>query len=208
MNGSKTVYIQEFAKLLNGATLDIYEMACNSEKYIEEDRLLNDFPLVEDVAKIDVLSDLFFVPDVEFVKWLIEYAGDRVIIDCGAGSGYLSALITKLGGKCCAVEPFWEIERKLFWMKNKIIFNVIPMNIEQASILDFPKEKTLYVFARPCHSGFVYNAIQKMQNGAETLYIGHNGINKTIDLGNLPYTKLDHKGTSRDNEIVLSIIKK
>ena len=155
------------------------------------------------------MSTPFFQPDVNFVKWLIEYANGRMIIDCGAGSCYLTAMIHHLGyNKCIAIEPHYTEERNIFWRKKGFNFHVFYKQSEEEKIIqDIPNNNALLLFARPCHSGFVYRTITKnMPEGMEALYISHKG-NESDDLGELKYTKLKHEGTSKQNEYVLSIKK-
>jgi hypothetical protein len=215
--GFNLIHISVFAKLLDGITqFDSSEMAEESKKIIYEEREienknneeLGDFPTVDEVSEIDPLSTPFFIPDVAFVKWLIKYANGRLMIDCGAGTGYLTALITKLGGKCIAIEPMYTMERKMFWVKQRIHFHVFYEKSETASIIKTaPDNKALLLFARPCHSSFVYDTIQNnMNEGMEALYIGHKH-NHEDDLGDLPFEEIKHEGTSKNREIVLSIKK-
>lgn len=95
----------------------------------------------------------------------------------------------------------------MFWVKKGFMFGVLPQEAETSMFIDLPPERCLFVFARPCHSGFVERTIKKLKIGAEALYISHGKENIINDLGNIPYTKLNHEGTSKDNEYVLSIIK-
>jgi hypothetical protein len=167
------------------------------------------FPSVQEVDKIDLLSDPFFQPDDKFVKWLIGYAKGRVIADIGAGSGYLCALIIKHGGKCIGVEPNWTTERKIFWIKKGFDFNVLPEPAEKSMLMTFPAEKVLLVFARPSHGGFLDRTLKARPAGMEALYIGKRE-NIFIAFGwdtfpNPKFPKLAHKGTSQENEIVISI---
>ncbi len=205
---STKIHVQVLAEMLNGREFDIHEMEKDSEgmEELKKDKM----PTVKEVSDIDVLNDPFFIPNTEFVKWLIEYANGRTIVDCGAGSGYLCALIENNGGNAVGLEPRWSMERKEFWMKKGFMFNVMPMESENSIFIGLPPEnmsRCLFVFARPCHNGFVSRTINKL-NGAEILYIGHGEENKEMDLPvGTKYTKLDHKGTSVDNEYVLSIKK-
>jgi len=212
------IHISVFAKLLDGITqFDSYAMRDESEPIIkaEQEAIDNDknnplanFPTVDEVAAIDVLSEPFFQPDVDFVKWLIKYADGRLMIDCGAGSGYTTALINHLGGKCIAIEPNYTEERNMFWRSKGFQFHVFFKKSEEESIIrDIPDGKALLLFARPCHSSFVYDTITKnMPVGMEALYISHKD-NYKFDLRDIEYTELKHEGTSRSNEFVLSIKK-
>lgn len=219
INSFYKIHISVFAKLLDGVTqFDSSAMKEESEPIIaaeieaeknRKDNPLANFPTIDEVSSIDPLSTPFFQPDVDFVKWLIKYADGRTIIDCGAGSGYLTAMIHHLGYKnCIAIEPHYTEERNWFWRKRGFQFHVFFKNSEEESIIrDIPKGKALLLFARPCHSGFVYRTIKNnMPVGTEALYISHKN-NTQLDLGDIYYTELKHEGTSKNNEFVLSIKK-
>ena len=163
------------------------------------------FPTIDEVSNIDILSSPFFQPDDEFIKWLIKYANGRIIVDVGCGSGYICALIMKNGGRCIGVEPNWTTERKIFWVERGYDFNVLPQKAQTSMITSLPADRTLLIFARPCHSNFAFETIQKAKaNGIESLYIGKQQ-NAICDLSPLKFKKLPHVGTSKEDEIVLSI---
>ncbi len=208
------VHLSVFAQLLDGREFDPYELETISKPIIEEEekkaKEAGEFtmPSIDKINHMDVLSSVFFQPDADFVKWLVAYAKGRIIIDIGAGSGYLCALIIQHKGKAMGIEPHFTIERKTFWMEYGFMFNVIADHAQHASFIKgLPPDKTLYVFARPCHNAFVTETINKvLPAGSEILYIGHQE-NASIDLGDTKFTRLNHKGTSPDNEIVLRIQK-
>ncbi len=207
---SRRIHLQVFAKLLDGVPFESSEFAKESEPIIEAAKIEKQksgkyFPTVDEVKDIDVLSTVFFQPDEEFMKWLVKYANGRTIVDVGCGSGYLTALILHHKGKAVGIEPQFSMERKMFWMKHEYVFNVFPELAEKNMMLEIDPKQLLFVFARPCHNGFVERTIKKMQPGSESLYIS-NLKNTFLDLGDLKFKKLDHKGSSMDKEDVLSII--
>lgn len=52
----------------------------------------------------------FFEPDQEFVEWLIEYSGDRMIFEVGSGDGHLITLLHKYGkAKCFGCDPGFDL---------------------------------------------------------------------------------------------------
>lgn len=219
VNSFYNIHISVFAKLLDGVTqFNSSEMREESEPIIaaereaeknKKDNPLANFPTVDEVSEIDPLSTPFFQPDADFVKWLIKYANGRMIVDCGAGSGYLTAMIHHLGyNKCIAIEPHYTEERNIFWRSKGYQFHVFFKPSEEEKIIrDIPNNNVLLVFARPCHSGFVSRTINKnMPVGAEALYISHKN-NTQYDLGDIAYTEIKHEGTSKNNEFVLSIKK-
>ncbi len=212
------IHVSVFAKLLDGITqYDSSEMRNESEPIIKAEKEAKDndannpfanFPTIDEVSNIDPLSTPFFQPDANFINWLIKYADGRLIIDCGAGSAYTTALINHLGGKCIGIEPHYTEERNIFWRSKGFNFHVFfKKSEEEAIIRDIPDGKALVLFARPCHSSFVYDTITKnMPVGMEALYITHQG-NEKHDLREIEYTKIKHEGKSRSNEYVLSIKK-
>jgi hypothetical protein len=218
INTFHKIHIQVFADMLNGREFNSFKMAEESKPIIDaeeeveknnKNNPLANFPTIDEVSNIDPLSTPFFQPDADFVKWLIKYANGRMIIDCGAGSGYLTALIHHLGyNKCIAIEPHYTEERNIFWRKRGFQFHVFfKRSEEEAIIRDIPDGKALLIFARPCHSSFVYDTIKKnMSVGMEALYISHKH-NTMLDLRDIKYTELKHEGTSKSNEFVLSIKK-
>jgi len=211
INSFNKIHIQVFAELLNGREFESFKMAEESKELPELEKENNNFPSLDDIEKMDVMCSIFFQPDNTFIKWLVEYANGRVIIDCGAGTGYTTALINRNGGKAIAIEPMWTIERKMFWIKNDINFHVFPEKAETCSMIkDLGGDKAVLLFARPCHSGFVEATINIMPKGMEALYISHTQENVLIDLGSskqIKRTKLEHRGTSKGKEFVLSIKK-
>ena len=150
----------------------------------------------------------FFIPDMEFKQWLKDYAGDRIIIDVGAGTGEFALEMREIGAKIMCIEPYNEVDSYNFISKG---IQWWPHRVEESqTIIKAIKDKGLFLFARPCHSDFVENCITYMDDKAEALYITiPKNLVRYQDLGiwNNYKTLLTHKGTSEENEVVYSIKK-
>jgi len=169
----------------------------------------------EEVA-LNLDTNLFFKPDIMFVKWLIQYANGRMIIDVGAGQGHLVRMIKMLGGKAIGLEPNIDYMSMVTMRKaknpNYDINEILPMDVQRAGtmIQGLGGDKTMLVFARPCHNGFVEEGLDIMPEGMEALYITlEENLEKYDDLGKYK-NSAEHIGTmgiSEDNEVVYSIKK-
>jgi hypothetical protein len=150
----------------------------------------------------------FFIPDMELKQWIKEYAGDRFIVDIGAGTGEFALEMRDIGAKIMCIEPFYEVETYKFIQKGVQWW---PHIVEESeSLIKNLKDKALFLFARPCHSTFVETSIDFMNDKAEALYITvPENIKKYRDLGKWDKNKklLKHKGCSKDNEVIYSIKK-
>ena len=156
--------------------------------------------------------NLFFEPYPDMIKWLVKYANGRIIIDIGCGSGWLLKKLTEQGGKCIGIEPFWDIEDMQAWNMSNLggnMIHVMPYRVEeQEKFIKALGIKAMMLFARPCHSDFVENALNMRPKGMEALYITvPKNIELYQDLGEWDDKKilLNHEGTSIDNEVVYSI---
>lgn len=161
-------------------------------------------------------GDTFFRPDIKLIKWLIKYAGDRLIIDVGSGQGHLVNQIKRFKGKAIGIEPNFDYYN---WLKfRKLddgipdINEILPYTIQQKAkfIQGMPSDKVLIVFARPCHTRFVEEGIDILPVGMESLYITlPENLNLYDDLGGYKQRarKIEHEGISEDNEVIYSIIK-
>lgn len=168
-----------------------------------------------EIAKI-CGSSLFFKPSRKMVKWLVKYSNGRTIIDVGAGQGHLVRMIKQLGGKAFGLEPNFDHERYIEhgrsrWGNDFDINEMLPWSVEKAQGLIFGMaDRAMLVFARPCHSDFVFNGIRNMPDEMEALYITvPKNLERYSDLGlyQSKAVKLEHEGESEDNEIVMSIKK-
>ena len=150
----------------------------------------------------------FFEPDQNFLNWIKQYANDRLIIDVGCGSGHITKALRKLGCKVMGIDPFL-ISKDMTEAKFNDDVHLLPWRIE-----DHPNffvgrgNQVLLLFARPCHSDFVSNALEMKDADTEALYITvPENIMRYNDLGRFQSKaiQLDHEGTSRESEVVYSV---
>lgn len=158
---------------------------------------------------------LFFRPDREFLQWIKEYAAGRIILDvgCGASAQLLQSLF-QIQQAGVGIEPFIEAKDMMELNRFRIehgesIINIFPKPVEECgNFIKAMGSKALMIIARPCHSGFVENALDLRPEGMEALYITiPQNLTKYNDMGKWKKkaVKLDHKGFSPDNEVVYSI---
>lgn len=161
-------------------------------------------------------SSVFFKPSRQMVKWLINYADGRQIIEVGAGQGHLLRMINQNGGNAIGLEPNFNQKRFIQsgYERYGSSFNqneMLPYTVEKAkNLINGFGNKALLVFARPCHSNFVETGIYNMPNEMEALYITKpENLKLYNDLGEFRdcATLLEHDGVSEDNEVVYSIKK-
>lgn len=159
---------------------------------------------------------VFFKPDFTFVKWLAEYAEDRMIIDVGSGQGHLLRMLKRVGAKVMGLEPDFDyvgfMNSQIHRTRGGINPNeVLPWTVQRASkLIQGMGDKVLLVFARPCHSTFVEEGIDNLLPGQEALYITiPENLDRYNDLGKYEEEAvlLDHQGTSEDEEVVYSVTK-
>jgi len=161
---------------------------------------------------------VFFKPNTEFIKWLIEYANNRLIIDAGCGEKFLLSqqLLNNGYKKIMAIDPVADYNEVMkLRTLNKIpldsSFHVLPQEIERYKEIytnSKAASKSLVIFARPCHSDWVENLLDEKAEGLEVLYITvPKNIELYDDLGKWKKKAvlLNHKGSSADNEVVYSI---
>lgn len=159
---------------------------------------------------------VFFKPNTELVKWLIEYAGERIIIDAGSGEKFLlSQQLVKNGAKkLIAVDPNIDYSQYMLWRQLNmsdlsVSFHVFPKEIQSLSeLLNNKYQDILLVFARPCHSNWVEETLNLKSDRVEALYITlPENMNEYDDLGvwKDKAVLLEHKGSSADKEVIYSI---
>jgi SAM-dependent methyltransferase len=162
----------------------------------------------------NVMNMLFFRPYDNMIKWLVEYANGRVIIDVGSGTGWLLQQLRKAGAKVVGIEPFLQAEDLINFNVENLkyglgIINVMPRRVEECGdILKALGGKAMLLFARPCHSDFVENALDIKHPDTEALYITvPENLVKYRDLGDWDDKKvlIQHEGGSADKEVVYSI---
>lgn len=158
-------------------------------------------------------GNIFFKPSFEMVKWIKNYAGDRLIMDIGAGQGHLVRMLKKVGAKAMGIEPNYDPEMHRNYLLSKGIFpdpnEMLPWTVFDAKkLIGDLGSRALFIFARPCHSDFVEEGLGYMQKGSEALYITVPGnMEEYNDLGRFrsKAKQIQHEGVSEDNEIVYSV---
>lgn len=149
----------------------------------------------------------FFKPNEELLKSLVEYANGRVIVDVGCGDCDVIVKLRSLGAAVLGFEPFLSQEAKEK-TRNAGIMIIEDYVQKWPTIISEIKEKGLLLFARPCHSDFVYDCIDIKDPLTEALYITmEENLTKYCDLGYFEQIakRISLKGNSEDNEIILSI---
>jgi len=164
----------------------------------------------------------FFEPDDTFIKWLVEHAAGRFIVDVGCGTGHITQKLTNAGAKAFGIDPYFDPARAIEInneqrLLGKPTINFLPMEVESCGrLLNGMCTATgpgiMLLFARPCHlsNSFVEAGIDLLPAGVESLYItAPMNLEEFDDLGK--YTSkiqmLDHRGCSTDYECVYSVVK-
>jgi hypothetical protein len=110
---------------------------------------------------------IFFRPTRSYIKWLIDYAAGRLIIDIGCGECYLLKKLVRMGGFGLGVDP-WVRTARIHEML-RLGVQVVPMEAEEFSLVA-KRGGSLLVFCRPGHCGFVARTL-RANAGNEVLYI-------------------------------------
>lgn len=163
------------------------------------------------------IGEIFFKPNTKFVKWIGEYSKGRLIIDCGAGRGFVLTQQLHAAGytKLVAIDPQIDyLEKEIAMMNSGTIpnYHLMEGTMERWKSLYNEgnlADKVLLVFARPCHSDWVKNTLDIKGKGVEALYITKpENLKKYDDLGKWKKKAklLKHEGSSADKEVVYSII--
>lgn len=162
------------------------------------------------------IQPIFFKPNTELVKWLIEYARDRIIIDAGCGEKFLLSqqLIKNGATRVVAIDPQIDFNAYMMWRQLNMDRRYISFHIMPKKIQDIPEliqnkyQEILLVFARPCHSNWVEESLNLKGENVEALYITvPQNIEEYDDLGvwKEKAVLLEHKGSSADKEVIYSI---
>lgn len=162
----------------------------------------------------NALGTLFFRPYKEMIKWLVEYANGRLIIDVGCGTGFLLRQLHENGAKCMGIEPMWSGKDLVQWNIDNItsgkgMIHVLPNTVQDSkTFIGRLGNKALMLFARPCHSNFIEEGLDLRPEGMEALYITiPENLKRYDDLGKWRQKAilLQHTGSSADKEVVYSI---
>ncbi len=109
---------------------------------------------------------MFFVPTVEFVESLKQYAGRRVVLEVGTGDGHLLKAMLDAGMEAYGCDAFKLPDQ----LTDAQFGRWFPSKAEDWALLK--DMAALVVVARPCHGGFVRSVIEAMSPESELLYIG------------------------------------
>lgn len=154
-----------------------------------------------------MLGIRFFQPDDELLESIVKYANGRVIFDVGFGSGDLMIELKNKGARVSGIEWLVDEEVAFKLMENGISY--MPGKVENyPGLIRRLKDKGLLLFARPCHSRFVETCLDFKAVETEALYITvPENLELYDDLGKYKrFAKiLDLKGSSLDNEIIMTI---
>lgn len=114
----------------------------------------------------------FLEPQDDWVRWLIDHAAGRLIVDVGCGNGQLTRAIVEAGyDGVIGLDMYWDFER---------VLNMSPEDRERFATkyapFEAPCELTrapdlLLVMARPSHGGWVGDVIRAADPTAEVLYV-------------------------------------
>jgi len=155
----------------------------------------------------------FFIPDDNLIASIAAYAtstNNRLIVDIGCGNGGLiESIYEKYRIPVLGIEPYMMDQER----RNNLLIRgirIIPMRVEEIKNLIYNlKGNAILLFCRPCHSDFVENCLSFKHPETEALYITvPENLEKYDDLGDFMQKAKPIKllGTSKDNEIIMSII--
>lgn len=103
---------------------------------------------------------IFFEPTDEFLRFVVQQADGRPVVDVGAGAGLLSQKLTALGVKCLAIDIL---------DRDDPLHPVYPLD---ATVMQFPPA-CYPIMARPCHSEWIEQTVDNaMQRLTQFLYVG------------------------------------
>lgn len=149
-----------------------------------------------------MISSKFFKPDSMLLDSLAEYLKGRKVIEVGSGNGDILKELHNRGITGIAgIDP--HPHERLIHINGTII-NVLNVRIEEVPAI-MKNNEGVFLICRPCHSGFVQYCIENKHKKCELIYIG---LEKNFEIDgiiNTEYTVLDLKGTSEDNEVIISI---
>lgn len=110
----------------------------------------------------------FFEPTDEFKFWLKDYAGDRLIVDCGCGDGDLVREMNALGSQAMGIDPRYAIFDEP--IPTDLASCLLPMQAEDTDFINM--EDVLLLVCRPCHNGFPFEIAERKNPKTEMIYVG------------------------------------
>lgn len=165
-----------------------------------------------------MLGNIFFDPDKEMVKWIIdELVQDKMVWDIGCGTGEFLLRLNEQGiTKLIGVDPFTD---HMAFMENRIsrtrdMIHLFPNSVSDPVIFDMlskitEKQKAIGFLCRPCHSHLLtlgtYDVFKSLN--IPLYYIGlEKNLEMDLDYNDIPYMEVKHKGTSRENEKIYKLV--
>lgn len=164
-------------------------------------------------------SSTFFVPDSAFLDWVLKLIDNRMVFDIGCGNGhFLKELKRKDYHKIVGIDAFSDYHgfRTSVWDEfgagNPIQF--IPDGIESAMAQNLIKGASRNVpvvcfLIRPCHNSILISEAYNLckENNIDLYYIGlETNIDIDLTAYDIPFERIQHEGSSEDNEIVLKLV--
>ena len=154
----------------------------------------------------------FFKPDRQLINSIIEYAGDRIIVDvgCGIEANLIQDLLTEGATKLIGIDMFLDYSK--VYPKCKSINLSASYHLMTGEVTIHEKllcqlgDKALFLLCRPCHHPLLIQETIRiaLTGGSEILYIGKEE-NVEADLSGEEYEYIQLTGTSQDNEVIIKI---
>lgn len=158
---------------------------------------------------------VFFRPDQTWMKWFKEYVNGRIVLDCGAGCGWLTGMLNNhFNVTTIAIEPLWRgkdiMSLNVSQMeRNKPIIHAFAQPIQElGTFMKALGSKALMMFARPSHGGWVEEALDMRPEGMEAIYITlPQNLKRHDDLGKWKHhaKQIQYTGFTVDKEVIFSI---
>jgi hypothetical protein len=92
----------------------------------------------------------FFEPTRDWLDWMKENFGDRMIVDCGTGIGHVVRALKKRGMKAIGID---------LYPSEAIVNEHTGFYLGDASCFPYSHD-WVPIFCRPCHDGFVMESIE------------------------------------------------
>lgn len=164
-----------------------------------------------------MLGSIFFDPDKEMVKWIIdEIVQDKMVWDIGCGTGEFLLRLNEQGiKKLVGVDPYTD---HMEFMKNRInrtrdMIHLFPNDVSDPIIFDMLSKisdtsSVVGFLCRPCHSHLLtlgaYNVFKTLN--IPLYYIGlERNLKMDLEYNDIPYLEIKHKGTSKENEKIYKL---
>lgn len=155
------------------------------------------------LSRRSAVNKAFFRPIEDFISWMAEKYGDWSILDVGAGTGLLSALLRAVGHECITAIDMRLDESAIF-------------NIEEANILDYKIQadgpKVVAIFGRPCHGNFFALGAMHLLGYERVKEVLYAGVLKNLESDLAPlvespsyHVELIKFGIGHDDEVLIKV---